>query len=278
MHMHPTGQEDPSTLPCRDRTGEDRSGTSAAAGPGWLTRGCALFLDFDGTLVDLAPRPDLIEVPAHLPTLLSQLHTLLGGALAIVSGRPMAEIDRQLHPLRICVAGVHGAERRFADGHVRRIPTMALDEALVPIAALCARYPVLHIERKPGAIALHYRQAPELEAQCLAVMEDARDRVKGVALLRGKMVLELKPSQATKAKAVADFMERSPFHLRRPWVFGDDVTDESAFEHVQSVGGVAVRVGAGETLAMHRLPTPASLHAWLEHNAARLATMEGQRP
>jgi trehalose 6-phosphate phosphatase len=246
---------------------------------GWLTRDSALFLDFDGTLAELAPAPDRVEVSPHLPPLLARLGQLLGGALAVVSGRPVAEIDHQLSPLKLCVAGVHGAERRGTDGYLRRIPMPALDAAAVPIAALCAQFPALRMERKPGAIALHYRQAPELEQLCLATMEEALRRVEGVGLMRGKMVVEMKPSRANKAMAVGAFMERSPFRSRRPWFFGDDVTDESAFEYVQSIGGVAVRVGAGETLAAHRLPDTAAVHAWLERAADRLSARraEGSR-
>ncbi|MET0333179.1 MAG: trehalose-phosphatase [Rhizobacter sp.] len=236
-----------------------------AASPALLPgRDCALFLDFDGTLVELAEGPDQIRVPSELGPLLERLRQQLGGALAIVTGRAIDTIDHYLQPLQLCVAGVHGAERRNADGSLRRAPVPQLNDAIEPIAALCARHPALRLETKPGAVALHYRQAPELQDECLATMQSALERVEGLALLRGKMVVELKPSRVNKATAVAAFMERSPFRSRRPWFLGDDVTDESAFEYVQSVGGVAVRVGPGETLAAQRLADPAAVRQWLQ--------------
>jgi len=237
----------------------------------------ALFLDFDGTLVDLAPQPDAVSVHPDLPDLLSRLRAGLDGALAIVSGRPVEEIDRQLAPLVLCVAGVHGVERRGVDGTLRRIALGELDEAAVLIDALCRRHPALRAEHKVGAVALHYRQAPELEEECLAVMTDALARCSEMALLHGKMVLELKPARAAKGVAVSDFLEEPPFRSRRPWYFGDDVTDESAFEVVQSLGGVAVKVGEGRSLATHRLPDPDAARHWLSRAAAALASYASSR-
>lgn len=240
--------------------------------PGWPSRACALFLDFDGTLVDLAETPDAVRPAARLPELLSALAGHLGGALAIASGRPIAEIDHHLAPLKLCAAGVHGTERRAADGVVRRLPVAGLDEAAALISSLCMRHAALRMERKPGAIALHYRQAPELEALCLATIEEAVQRTRGMCLMRGKAVVEIKPARATKGAAVRAFMEGAPFRSRRPWFIGDDVTDESAFELVQSIGGVAVKVGEGETLAAHRLPDPAAVLQWLDGAVRQLGS------
>jgi len=235
----------------------------------------ALFLDFDGTLVDLAPQPDAVSVHPDLPDLLSRLCAGLDGALAVVSGRPVEEIDRQLAPLVLCVAGVHGVERRGADGRLRRIALDEPNEATVLVDALCRRHPALRVEHKLCAIALHYRQAPELEDECLAVMTQALTRSRGMALLHGKMVLELKPQRATKGSAVTDFLDEPPFRLRRPWYLGDDVTDESAFEIVQSLGGVTVKVGEGQSLAAYRLPDPGAVRQWLAQAAAALASSAG---
>ncbi len=235
---------------------------------------CALFFDFDGTLVNLAPHPGAVQVHARVPRLLAQMAAALGGAVAVISGRPLAEVDHYLQPVKLCAAGVHGAERRAADGHVRRIACSGLQDAASLIQALCARHPELLMERKPGAIALHYRQAPELEDTCLATMSEALRLVGGMALLSGKMVVEMKPRRAGKGLAVRSFMEERPFRLRQPWFFGDDVTDEAAFEAVHALGGVAVKVGAGETQATHRLHDPAALHRWLERLAGRLATAQ----
>lgn len=245
--------------------------------PGWPDHGCALFFDFDGTLVDIAPQPDAVQVDEEVPRLLARLGASLGGALAVVSGRTVAEIDRHLQPLRLCVAGVHGTERRGADGHVRRIAVAALQDAAELVASLCHRHPALRMEIKPGAIALHYRHAPELEDDCLETMSDAIQRTDGMTLLRGKKVVEMKPRRASKGMAVRSFLEERPFRNRRPWYFGDDVTDEAAFEAVQSLGGVAVKIGEGETLAAHRLADPAAMRDWLTRASQRLAATRTQR-
>jgi trehalose 6-phosphate phosphatase len=238
--------------------------------PALPDRGAALFLDFDGTLVDLAPQPDAVSVHPALPDLLTRLRAALDGALSIVSGRPVDEIDHQLAPLVLCVAGVHGVERRGADGSVRRIELTNLDDAAARVDALCRRHPALRAEHKRGALALHYRQAPELEAECLEVMTQALARCSGMALLHGKMVLEMKPAHANKGAAVREFLDEAPFRSRRPWYFGDDVTDESAFEVVQSLGGVAVKVGEGGSSAAHRLDDPAAVRSWLAQATAAL--------
>lgn len=240
-------------------------------------RGAAIFFDFDGTLVNLAPRPEDVSVDPGLPGLLAQLALSLEGAVAIVSGRPVAEIDHHLQPLTLPVAGVHGAERRGSDQLLRRIAVQSLDEAAALIAAFCQRHPGLRMEHKPGAIALHYRSAEALEDECLAVMSQALQRVEGMALLRGKKVVEMKPRRAGKGMAVKAFLEERPFSFRQPWFFGDDMTDEAAFEVVQALGGIAVKIGEGDTLAAHRLPDPAAMHAWIVRAVAQWAPASPQK-
>jgi len=226
--------------------------------------GSALFFDFDGTLTDIAEHPDAVTVMPGVTQRLAALARVLGGAVAVVSGRPAAEIDHWLQPLRLPVAGVHGAERRGPDGFLRRIATPDLTPARALVEEFARRHPALLLELKPGALALHYRQADALEDECLAIMTEALKRVEGMTLLCGKKVVELKPRRASKGQAVRAFMDERPFRSRRPWVFGDDVTDEVAFETVLGLGGVAVKVGAGETLAPYRLADPAGLQAWLD--------------
>lgn len=232
--------------------------------------GCALFFDFDGTLTEIAPTPDAVVVDDRLAGLLSTLSAALCGAVAVVSGRTVADIDRRLEPLKLPVAGVHGAERRGHDGYLRRIAVGDLRPAQALLDDFVRDHPGLLLERKPGSLALHYRQAPALEDACLAVMSEAMQRVEGMTLMRGKMIVELKPRRAGKGHAVRAFLDERPFRLRRPWFFGDDVTDEAAFEAVQACGGVAVKVGEGETLAAHRLPDPAALHRWMVQAADTL--------
>ncbi|MCU0967795.1 MAG: trehalose-phosphatase [Rubrivivax sp.] len=232
--------------------------------------GCALFFDFDGTLAEIAPAPDAVVVDPRATGLLSTLASALCGAVAVVSGRTVADIDRLLDPLKLPAAGVHGAERRGHDGYLRRIAVGDLGPALALLAPFVQRHPGLLLERKPGSLALHYRQAPALEDACLSAMTDAMRHVEGMTLLRGKMIVELKPRRAGKGHAVRSFLDERPFRLRRPWFFGDDVTDEAAFEFVQACGGVAVKVGEGETLAAYRLAHPSALLGWMAGAAAAL--------
>ncbi|MBE7939750.1 MULTISPECIES: trehalose-phosphatase [Ramlibacter] len=237
-----------------------------------LAPSCALFLDFDGTLVDLAPQPEDVLVPDGLVDALQALHRALGGALAMVSGRPIAEMDAFLHPLRLPAAGVHGAQRRGADGVLHQAEPPPLDEALAAAHALAARDERLRVELKPGSIALHYRQAPEREAECVAVMQAAVARSRGLALLRGKMVVEAKPGGATKGRAIEAFLHEPPFAGRVPVFVGDDVTDEAGFSAVQRLRGLGVKVGEGDTVASRRIASPADFRAQLAQAAAALGT------
>ena len=229
-----------------------------------LNENSALFVDFDGTLVEIAPRPDAVSLPAGMVELLAALHTRLGGALSVVSGRPIAELDAFLAPLRLPAAGLHGAERRSASGVVTRLPETNLGEVVAELQALATLHAGLLVEPKPGAVALHYRLAPDCEALALQAMQTALQRSPGMALMHGKMVIEMKPAEASKGRAIAAFMAEPPFAGRRPLFAGDDTTDESGFAVVQAAGGLGIKVGAGPTLALHRLDTPTRLHAWLQ--------------
>ncbi|MDN2710425.1 trehalose-phosphatase [Janthinobacterium sp. SUN118] len=225
--------------------------------------GSAVFLDFDGTLVDLAPTPDGVRVApgvAHALALLAERH---GGALAIISGRPVAQIDAMLAPLRLPVAGVHGVERRSADGRLHLAPTPEVSPVLARAEALAERHPGLLVEQKRGAVALHYRLAPQLEPLCVQEMTAAVQACPGILLLHGKMVLEAKPAATDKGGAIAAFMAEAPFAGRQPVFAGDDTTDEAGFAHVQQAGGQGVKVGSGPSAAVLRLTSPAALRAIL---------------
>jgi trehalose 6-phosphate phosphatase len=224
---------------------------------------CAFFFDFDGTLAEIAAHPEAVEVVHSVPAALQALRVRASGAVAVISGRPVAEIDQHLRPLELPAAGVHGAERRRADGSWERVALPDTAAALAWLEPAVAPHPALRLERKPGALALHYRGADALEADCLAMMEHARRLVPDTVLMHGKKVIELKPAGADKGRAVDAFMAEPPFAGRRPWFFGDDVTDEAAFAAVQARGGVTVKIGEGETTAAWRLPDPAALRAWL---------------
>lgn len=228
-----------------------------------LTRAHALFLDFDGTLAELAPRPEAVRVEAGLVATLDALHQHLGGALAIVTGRREADIDHFLAPLRLPLASEHGAQYRLAEVSRPAIEPPDLASVLRAAQSLTSLYPQLLVERKRASVALHYRQAPQLEALCRATLARAIQPLDGVELLHGKCVFEVKPRGAHKGQAIVDFMASAPFCGRTPVFVGDDVTDEAGFAAVQAAGGWGVKVGEGQTTARHRCTSPAALREWL---------------
>lgn len=224
----------------------------------------ALFLDFDGTLVDLAARPEAVTVPADLVDLLGALRIRLAGALAVVSGRPLAQIDAHLAPLQLPAAGVHGTERRRADGELERLAVADLDAAsLATLQALADRHAGVLLEIKPGATALHYRLAPDAEALCVAAMRTIAASRPDLSLLEGKCVLELKSAKSGKGRAIEAFLREPPFIGRRAVFAGDDVTDEAGFAAVQALGGIGIKVGEGPSVAHERLASPEAVRAWL---------------
>ena len=239
-----------------------------------LTTAHALFLDFDGTLTELAPRPEAVRIASGLIPTLSSLHAQLGGALAIVTGRPEADIDGFLAPLRLPLASEHGAQYRLFDTSVPAIAPPALEPVLQAAQALAARHPGLLVETKRVSVALHYRLAPHLESLCHDTLVQAMREVDGVELLRGKCVFEVKPRGVHKGQAIIDFMTQPPFAGRTPVFVGDDVTDEAGFAAVQSLGGWGIKVGEGPTMAQHRCMTSAALRGWL--SSAR-TTLERER-
>jgi trehalose 6-phosphate phosphatase len=232
-----------------------------------ITLDTALFLDFDGTLVELASRPEAVEVPPGLTRTLATLSRQLNGALALVSGRSLLDLDGFLAPLQLPAAGEHGAQRRRADGRLVSAPPVDMRQVLHAAEALLQRHPGLQLERKSRALSLHYRHAPELEDLCLQVMREAVDRSPGLDLMQGKCVIDLKPAGVSKGTAIAAFLDEAPFAGRRPLFAGDDVTDEAGFDQVQRSGGDAVKVGPGLTVARHRCAGVGPLIAWLQSAA-----------
>jgi trehalose 6-phosphate phosphatase len=232
-----------------------------------------LFLDIDGTLLDLAPRPELVVVPPDLPARLGRLADTLGGALALVSGRPLATIDR-LFPVGLDAVGTHGAEWRLGGqvGEVApagRVPLAAIARALEePLRQL----PGVWLEPKPKGLALHFRAAAALESQALRLARQAvRTLGSDYRLQAGKQVVEILPAQASKGAGIRRFLASPPYVGRTPIFVGDDLTDEDGFAAVNALGGISVRVGAGDgTQARHELAVPADLRHWLEALAASL--------
>ena len=232
----------------------------------------ALFLDFDGTLVAIADRPDEVQLDLSTRKALMHLDTLLSGAVAIITGREIAAVDRFLDPLRLSIAGVHGLTRRDARGQMHRPAvdggfTSAIEKALHP---LLQKHPALFLEYKYGAVALHYRSHPELEQACIALMEAAVEELAGVELKRGKMVVEAKAIGGNKGAAIADYLSEKPFAGRRAVFAGDDVTDEDAFILVNARDGISIKVGPGETHATYRAAGTGEFLAWLRQLPANL--------
>jgi len=231
----------------------------------------ALFLDVDGTLLEIASRPDRVHVPSYLPSLLHDLAQQRGAALALVSGRPLDEIDRLFKPWRGAAAGLHGIERRGADG--------ALDSGIDPAAAaalgrlrprlkaLAGAGAGLVLEDKDKSLALHYRGAPEREPEICSFAEETARRESALRLVAGKMVVEFQPHGANKGTAIAAFLAEPPFVGRRAVFLGDDVTDEDGFAEISRRNGIAIRVGPpAQTCAQYGLPDVRAVHAWLAVN------------
>ena len=233
-----------------------------------LYNSTALFLDFDGTLVDIAEHPHDVEVPSALVPTLRSLSEYLGGAVAVISGRPISQIDDFLRPLQLAAAGVHGAERRSSGGELTLLSTHPLDVVEQAARKLAAQNAGLLVESKRGSLALHYRQAPELEELCLSTMQQAVQESPGITLLRGKMVVEAKPGGASKGGAIEKFMREPPFAGRAPLFVGDDITDEVGFSTVQRLGGLGVKVGEGATVAWQRIASPKQFRQELQDAVA----------
>jgi trehalose 6-phosphate phosphatase len=225
----------------------------------------ALFLDFDGTLVELAETPDSIAVPIALPDLLARLAARLEGRLAIVSGRALADLDRHLAPAGLAVSGSHGLELRLADGSELAVAAPpALAAARRAIAAFVRAQDGLLVEDKPAGIALHYRRAPERGEEVVRFLESLAAET-GLSLQRGKMVAELRAGGADKGDALRRLMREPNFAGARPWFVGDDLTDEDAFGAAAALGGGGILVGPARAgAARWRLADVAAAALWLE--------------
>lgn len=227
----------------------------------------AIFTDFDGTLVDIADTPDGIDVPLSLPQALQRAADELDSAFAVLTGREIGDIDKYLSPLVLPVAGAHGTQRRRADGTVEMADdasVLAAEQIARDLEPLVMANPGLLIEAKDGTVALHFRQAPELEEACRIAMQDAISKVPDFALVPGKMVLEARPRGVTKGTALRAFMNEEPFIGRTPIFIGDDTTDEDGFIAAQELGGVGIKLGDGETAARMRIANVASVHALIQ--------------
>jgi trehalose 6-phosphate phosphatase len=229
------------------------------------TTAWCLFLDVDGTLLELADHPGAVFVDPELKELLARLRSAANGAVALVSGRTIADLDRLFSDPTLLVAGMHGCERRDANGelHVAPVALGQLSEVRAGLQRLAARHPGLLLEDKGAALALHFLQARELEHELRAeVSLLVAPLVPHFTLLDGHAVLEVKPAAHTKDSAVSAYMEEAPFRGRQPIFIGDDQTDYGGFAAVRRFDGLAVAVGS-RVKAEWWLPGPAAVRQWL---------------
>jgi trehalose 6-phosphate phosphatase len=228
--------------------------------------GWALFLDLDGTLLDIAPSPDSVRVPRTLRADLESAWKGVDGALAVISGRSIQTIDRLLIPLRLPVAGQHGAEIRYTPGDaILTIGRADLGEArrlLLPLTQI----PGVILEDKGLSLAVHYRSAQtridELQNMLVGALENLAGELE---IIHGRCVFDIRPRGISKATAVARFMARAPFKGRYPVFVGDDTTDEDGFRAVTAQGGFALQVGPNRSAASSSwIESPAAVRRWLK--------------
>lgn len=226
----------------------------------------AFFFDVDGTLAAIQSRPEAVFIPEQVIAQLQQLSALSQGALALVSGRPIEQLDALAAPWYGPAAGVHGAERRDAEGNLQRIslPVEVEQSLRTELQDAMASWPGTQLEVKGMAFALHYRQAMQHEQDVMRLAEQSVKRFPGLALQLGKCVVEIKPAGIDKGAAISDFMEQPPFAGRTPVFIGDDLTDEKGFLAVNARQGVSIKVGEGSTQAHYRLHDVDAVYGWLE--------------
>lgn len=228
-------------------------------------RDIALFLDFDGTLVEIAPLPSDVQLDRRMPGALNALRGHLSGALALVSGRPVSFLDKVLTPYRFDTAALHGADIRFGgDVLTQAHASVEMRQAVRDLVRFANSHVGIIVEDKHISVALHWRLAPHLRDEALELMRTIAERMGSLVRLQaGKAVAELVPANASKGTAIAQLMQVAPYSGRLPVFIGDDVTDEHGFEAVNALGGLSIRIGDGETLAPMRLPSPTALRAIL---------------
>lgn len=232
----------------------------------------AFFLDIDGTLISFAETPNAVTVDGALRSLLERLAQALGGGVALVTGRALADVERLFPGLALPVAGQHGAEFR---GLSAALPEVLSGDVLHQLrsGAEAARraHPRLLFEDKGRSVAIHYRRAPALApiARWLALRLAGAGRGQ-LVVQRGHYVEEVKSSSANKGDAIRRLLEEPAFRGRMPVFIGDDVTDEDGFRVVNETGGVSIKVGSGPTVAHWRLRSPAAVLDWLSQVADAL--------
>ena len=233
----------------------------------------ALFLDFDGTLADIADRPETVCVAPQLLADLQQLQHILSGALAIVTGREVLAIDQFMHPHTFTTSGVHGFQIRNAAHELRELPVE--HEALTAITnrlrGFVAKHEGLLLEQKAASVALHFRLRPDLADESARQVTEALAGQPRLKVLHGKAVIEIKAHTGDKGQAIAYFMTTSPFAGRIPVFVGDDVTDEAGFTTVNTLQGISIKVGEAETSAHYLLNDPPAVRRWISELLSKLS-------
>jgi trehalose 6-phosphate phosphatase len=222
-----------------------------------------MFLDLDGTIVDIVEHPDATRVKASTLRLLEKLSESFGRALAVISGRDIPVIDRLLHPLVLPVAGVHGLRRRDASGIVHATETRDFKHITFVLEKIMGDEPGVVIERKPGAVAVHYRLRPDLERRCCEIVSEVMEQRPDLKLLHGKMVFEIAQAGADKGAVIGAFLSEAPFQGRAPIFAGDDVSDESGFCEVNAREGISIKVGQERSAARFHAANVQELEDWL---------------
>ena len=227
---------------------------------------CCVFLDVDGTLIELTDTPFDTRASDELKSSLRTVSDRLGGALALVSGRSIDYLDALFAPLRLPSAGLHGVERRKASGAMQGacFHDARLDRVRLALADFVQTHPGTLLEDKGRTIAIHYRLAPQFQTQALEHVSAAAAPLGSTYHVQaGNMMLEIKPRDFTKGAAIQGFMQEPPFRGRKPVFVGDDLTDLDGFRVVEALGGISIGVG-NRVQGLYHLADPAAVRAWLD--------------
>lgn len=224
-------------------------------------RTAAFFLDFDGTLIDLAATPDGIVVPDELIPALNDLHSMLDGRVAIITGRSDSDVARYLVKFRGPVYASHGGCLHW-NGMRENIAAVPdnLQDLTDHARQFASQHPPSVLEEKSMGFAIHYRAKPDLETTVREYVDGVAAGNPTLAVQSSKMAFEVKAAEVSKGAALDDAVSRFGWTASTPWMFGDDTTDEVAFQAAQALGGYGVKIGQGESVANYRLRTPADLH------------------
>lgn len=247
--------------------------------PPLLDDACALFLDVDGTLLEFASEPDSVRLPSQALPVIEALSDRLHGALALVSGRPLHELDRLFAPLQLPAAGLHGHQFRGTPVEAGNDVPEALLQLKREALALAQRHRGVMVEDKGTHLALHWRAAPDAAEHVRALAHAGIEGIAGYRLQPGDHVVELVPADVDKGRAVRTLLQQTPFRGRTPVFVGDDLTDEYGFAAVNASGGWSVLVGQrSDSQATYGLADTVAVHAWLRANADNPASISRSNP